>query len=133
MIMMEINLWAVLAAGLAAMVLGYIWYAPPVFGKMWMKLAKVEKAKGGMAITVLSGLISMWVMAYVLAYLLKFLQAQTIWEGVIAGVWVWVGFVATVSLGSVIYERKPIKLYLLNNAFNLLSLAMMGVILTVWV
>ena len=36
---MEISWIAIMAAGLSSMVLGAIWYAPPVFGKAWQAAA----------------------------------------------------------------------------------------------
>ena len=33
-----VNLWAVLAAGVAAMIVGFLWYSPVLFAKPWMAL-----------------------------------------------------------------------------------------------
>lgn len=40
--MVEVNYVAVLLAALATMLVGSVWYTPAVFGKIWMKLAKVK-------------------------------------------------------------------------------------------
>jgi hypothetical protein len=46
---MELNWIAVIVAGASSLVLGAIWYAPPVFGKKWMALAGLteEQTKSG--------------------------------------------------------------------------------------
>ena len=45
---MEINFLAILAAAASALVVGFIWYNPNVFGNAWMKAADMteEKMKG---------------------------------------------------------------------------------------
>lgn len=72
-------------------------------------------------------------MAYVLAYFVNYTGATTALAGAMAGFWVWLGFIATVQLGTVLWEGKSWSLYLLNVAYYLVSLVVMGIILAVWV
>lgn len=136
-IFIPINYWAVLACGVAAMVLGGIWYGP-LFGKIWMKWSGFtekdmkEAQKQGMAWRYLLNFVSALVMACVLAHFLYYTNAIEVRDGVIAAAWLWLGFIATVSLGSVLWENKPFKLYALNNAYSLLSLIVMSAILVYW-
>ena len=46
---MEINFLAIIAAAISALVVGFIWYNPKVFGNAWMQAAGMseEKIKGG--------------------------------------------------------------------------------------
>jgi hypothetical protein len=71
-------------------------------------------------------------MAYVLARSIAYAQAETVGEGVEIGFLIWLGFVATILLTTVLYEQKPLRLFGLNAAFNLISLAVMGALLAVW-
>jgi hypothetical protein len=48
------------------------------------------------------------------------------------GFFSWFGFIAPITLTNVIYERRPWKLWLLDNGFWLVSLLVMGTILSVW-
>jgi len=41
-------------------------------------------------------------------------------------------FVAVATLGSVTFEKRPLQLYLINNAYLLLALLLMGAVLAVW-
>ena len=50
----------------------------------------------------------------------------------VVGFWNWLGFVAPVTLGSVLWEGKSPKLWVLNNGYYLVSLIVMGVILALW-
>ena len=134
----DINYLAVLIAALASYVLGALWYSPVLFGKLWMKLSKIDPknmdaAKKHLAWRYGSGFIATVVMSYILAHWVDYAGAITIRGGLQAGFWAWLGFVATVTLSSVLWENKPFKLYLLNNTYHLVSLLLMGSLLAVWV
>jgi polyferredoxin len=134
----DINYLAVLVSAIASMVLGMIWYNPSVFGSTWMKLSKLsekdmEKAKqGGMGWRYFLALVGSLVTAYVMAHFVDYLDAVDVSGGLQAGFWIWLGFVATVMLGSVLWENKGWKLYWLNAIYHLINLEIIGVILSVW-
>ena|SRR3989338_5116441 len=139
-----INYLAVLSCGVISMVLGFLWYGP-LFGKLWMSLSgmsleRIEAAKGGGSLKMWKGytlsFVGSLVMAYVLAHALVFassyLDASGISAGLTAGFWNWLGFIAPVTLGGVLWEGKTWKLWVLNNAYQLLLLLIMGVVLALW-
>ena len=131
------NYLAVLAAAIASMVIGFLWYGP-LFGRQYMALMKLDNKKlnkakkEGMgkayALTFLTSLI----MAYVLAIFVSYVQAKTIADGVILGFWLWIGFFATTQLGIVLWENKPMKLYAVKTLQELVALVVMAAILAVW-
>jgi hypothetical protein len=51
--------------------------------------------------------------------------------GLMGGFFGWVGYIAPVTLSTKLYENKPWGLWLLDNAFWLISLLVMGMILSV--
>ena len=136
-----INYWAVLAAAVASMVIGSLWYGP-LFGKMWIALsgmseAKMNEAKSrGMTTVYIVAFIGSLVMSYVLAHALVFaasyMRVSGIGAGLMVGFWNWLGFVAPVTLGMVLWEGKSWKLWILNNSYYLVTLLVMGVILASW-
>lgn len=131
----DLNLWAVLVAAVASVILGSVWYSPPVFGMAWMKwsgLSEKDMQKEGMWKRYVVLFIGQLVMSFILANLVATIQAIGAVEGVLLGIMVWLGFVATITLGSVLWENKPIKLYFLNNAYNIIQFALMGAILGGW-
>ena len=134
-----VNYWAVLVAAIASMVVGMLWYSPKVFGSMWMELMgftmkDMEKAKQkGMGMMYFTAFIGAFVTSYVLDLFIKYLQASTIADGLQVGFWLWLGFIATVGLGSVLWEGKHPKVYLINMAHQLVSILIMNLILTAWV
>ena len=133
----SVNYLAVLAAAIAAIVLGFLWYGP-LFGKTWMKLMNIDKKKmdeakkKGMAMNYIIMIISTLVMSYTLAHLVKFLSAANILDALMVAFWMWLGFIATVMLGTVLWEGKSWKLYCLNATYWLVNLAVMSSILALW-
>ena|SRR3989344_4408352 len=134
----DINYLAVIVVAAVNMGLGAFWYSMSGFGKQWMKLSgitkeDIEKAKkAGMSKSYAISTAGSLVMAYVLSYIVDFSQAQTIIAGMLSGFWVWLGFVATVLLGSVLWENKSWNLYAINTCYYLVSLIIMGAILAIW-
>ncbi len=133
----SINYWAVLASAIASMVIGFLWYGP-LFGKLWMQLSgmtdkKLKDAKKkGMGKTYAIAFLSTLVMSFVLAHFIDYVEATRITDALQLAFWLWLGFIATVQLGSILWEGKPVKLYLINVAHYLAALAVMASILAVW-
>ena|SRR3989344_4783699 len=132
----EVNYLAVLVAAVASFLLGWLWYGP-FFGKPWMKLMNFDKnsmksMKLSPVTAMILGFLTYLIIAYVLAGFISILNAATIVEGMKIAFWIWLGFIATTTLGSFLWEGKSIKLYLLNNTYNLLNLLVMSAILTAW-
>lgn len=131
----SVNLMAVIAAAVANMIVGFIWYSMPVFGKPWMKLLgmtkdDLEKAKKSMGPKYGVMVIASLVMAYVLAHILAIANVGTDLAMALQGAfWVWLGFVATIGLNGVIFENRPINLYLINVGYYLVSLLVMSAVL----
>ncbi len=133
-----INYIAVVAAAVVSMILGWLWYSPVLFGNLWMKLSginpkKVGKSKQkGMGKLYFIAFIGLLVTAYVLAHFVDYLEATTISAGMQAGFWIWIGFVAPVMLGTVLWDEKPWRLYFILAGYQLVSLLISGSILAVW-
>lgn len=133
-----INLWAVLSAAVVSMLIGALWYSPVLFGNAWIKLSgiskeDIEKTKEkGFGKTYLAAFGGVLITSYVMAHIIDYVQAATFLQGAETGFWLWLGFVAPVLLGIVLWEGKPVKLYLINAAQYLVSLTVMGGILAVW-
>lgn len=134
----EINYLAVLVAALISFVLGGFWYSPAGFGKKWMaymgwstsSVESMEKKSIGTSYAM--GLFAALVTAYVLAHFIVLFDAVTVGVGMQLAFWAWLGFIATTTVSSVLWEMKPKGLWFLNNAYSLISLLIMGAILSVW-
>jgi hypothetical protein len=136
-----VNYAAVLVAAIANMILGSLWFGP-LFGKAWMaaggwtKEIMTETKKKGMTMSyVLMGLGS-FVMACTLAHVLVLTNVYFGTSGVSLGVSVgflsWVGFVAPVTMGVVLWENKSWTYWMITHTYYLVALVLMGAILAVW-
>jgi len=136
-----INVSAVLAAAMAKIAVEFIWHGP-LFDKVWMQWSGMTAGEITAANKTGSGkahflaFVGSVAMSYALALSLVFASAYYDMGGVRAGVmcgfWNWLGFIAPVTLGTVMWEGKPWKLWLILNSSYLVSLLIMGVILALW-
>lgn len=131
---LHLNLLAVLGAGVARFILGALWYSPVLFAKQWKRLSGVRSNQmKGVAQAFTIDFIGGLVMAWVLAHAIRYAGAHGVGQGMAAGFFNWLGFIATVQIGSVLYEKRPFNLFLINTSFSLLSCLIMGAILVTWV
>ncbi|MCB9398033.1 MAG: DUF1761 domain-containing protein [Acidobacteria bacterium] len=131
--MENINIWAVLTATVASFVLGGMWFSPILFAKPWMQvtgLSEEELAKGNMAKIFGGSFFLTLIMAFNLA---AFLGKESDWAwGLTAGLLAGVGWVGT-ALGVIyLFERRPLKHFLINAGFQAVSFGVMGLILGWW-
>lgn len=133
-----VNYVALLLAGVASMVVGFLWYSPSLFGKQWMALngyteKSMEAAKKDMNKTYTISFVASLVMAYVLSHVMtmsiNFFHYDALSTGLISAFWMWLGFVAPVQLTDVLFGSKNSKLYAINTGYQLASLIAMGVVL----
>lgn len=111
-----------------------IWYAL-IFGKLWRKLTGLSNMKPEPARIVLV-FIGLLVLSVVLWRSIVFGNAYFKMAGtaggLMGGFFGWPGYIAPVTRSTKLYEKKPWGLWLPDNAFRLLSLLVMGIILSVW-
>lgn len=132
--MYDIAALPIILAGVANMVLGFIWYHPKVFGDTWATLAGLDKKtmEAGMKRMPLMALVGLFfaiVMSYVLAH---FAIAWGVWDWIGAvelAFWLWLGFVVPPLLGPVLWEGKSVKFFAINAGYWLLGLATIAVVL----
>ena len=135
---MRINYAAVAVSALAYWLLGGLWYSPLLFARPFVALmrytpeqvAAIQAAGEGRQLFV--ALLLSLLLAYVLAHFVRFTGAETARTGMLAGFWLWLGFVATTNLETVLFEGRPLGLYLINNGYHLVGLLGMGALLAVW-
>jgi hypothetical protein len=125
---------AILVAVVVKQALGALWFSPLLFFKQWSAATGVTDAdmKAGLAKALIPDVIGSFVTAFVLAYAVHYAGAHGVMRGAATGFFNWLGFVAVATLGSVTFEKRPLILYLINNGFLLLSLVIMGTILSAW-
>ncbi len=140
---MALNMWAVLAGGVLAMIIGALWYSPLLFAKSWQMASgmtedKIKEAqKKGMGKTYLAAFLAAIVLSYVLAAAVALAAMamgvpSTFGLGSQVGAWLWLGFIAVPFLNMVFWERKSWKLYWINSLNYLITLVLVGGLLGSW-
>ena len=122
-----INWLAVALAGVAAMVIGGLWYGL-LFAKPWQRAAGVtdEQLKTGAPLAYGLSLLLALVMAVVLA---PFIAGGGVVFGLFAGLAVGLGWVAA-SLGMItLFERRPFGYWAVNAGYAVVSYTAMGAII----
>ncbi|MDQ0822961.1 hypothetical protein QFZ79_000701 [Arthrobacter sp. V4I6] len=131
----EINIWGVLVATLSSMVVGSVWYTPKVFGNYWMRVAKVTpsgKAKDAVKpilITLVVSFVTAWVLAGSAALSQHFYGGNFLANTLITAVILWAGFTAARFITHDAFEDRPAGLTILNCAHELVTLAVMALII----
>lgn len=131
--MPEINVWAVLAAGVSSMVLGGLWYSPVLFGKAWSAASGVTEAQQKsanmakiMGTAFLLAVIGAAVFAMFLGPKPAFGFATA--AGLAAGL-CWVAG----SFGiNYLFEQRSMRLFLINGGYHTLQYTLIGAVLGLW-
>lgn len=129
----SVSLMAVLAGVVISMVLGFAWYSPMLFGNLWMKeLGKKKDELGSPNTGYFAMVVASALMTYIMAHFVSYAGADTASEGLVAGLWLWLGFVATTGVGKTVFQGQSVKLYLIDYGYNLVQFALIGMLLAVW-
>jgi len=134
---MKINYPAVIVCAIVHFMIGGLWYGL-IFGNKFISLigwtpAQLEKvASQTHGTEYLISFICSLVLVYILAHFVHYTGAKSAVGGLQTGFWLWLGFVATTQLATVIFELRPLGLYLLNVGYQLVACLICGAILAVW-
>jgi len=128
--MPEINWIAVVVAALASFLLGGLWYSPVLFGKAWQRETGLsdEKLKQGntakiFGLSFILALLAAWNFANFLGPRPSLVFGTAV--GASAGL-LWVAS----SFGiNYLFERKSLKLFLINGGYHTLQFAIIGLVL----
>lgn len=160
---MEINFLAILVAAISALVIGFVWYNPKVFGTAWMKAADMteEKIQG-------ANMGKIFAMAFIFALLLALSMLtltihqtgamgmvggdiegalpsyaafmadygtahRTFAHGALHGFFAGVFIVLPVLGTNALFERKGAKYIIINSGYWMITMAVMGAIVCGWV
>jgi hypothetical protein len=126
---------AIIVSAVILWVLGAIWYSPALFAKPWMQLIGVQREPGkrdGMLLGMTSSFIGDLVLSFILASFISWSNITGFAYGSIIGVLAWIGFFAAPNLPQGLYEKRPFKLFAINNGYWLLGLFIVGGLLAAW-
>ena len=133
---MKINYPAVIVAAILHWILGAVWYG--VFSSKFIELMAWTPAQIA-AIESQShtkdyilAFLSSLVLTYILAHFLQYTKAVNISGGLQTAFWLWLGFVVTTQLPTVLFEGRKPGLYLLNIGYQFVAFLAAGALLALW-
>jgi hypothetical protein len=135
---MKIKYAAVIVATIVHFILGGLWYSPLLFGNKFLQIIawtpqqlSAMEAKGATKELIVA-FISSLVLVYILAHFVQYTKATNAMAGVQTAFWLWLGFIATTNIATVLFEQRPLGLYLINMSYQLVACMIAGAILAVW-
>ena len=131
---MKMNYAAVVVSAVVYWLLGAVWYGF-LFSKPWMELEHITDAQAKSMNPVLPYIITFalnLLIAFVLAQICTWRNANTAARGAAVGILLWIGFIGPVTYTSYMYEMRPLQLFAINEFYPLVGLCLMGAILGGW-
>jgi hypothetical protein len=125
-----INYLAVLAAGVAHMAVGLVWFSSRLFGNAWVRLTggDLTPARAWLPVAAIGHL----AIALVLAILFGLSGVTTILGGLVVAWLAWLGFVVTLEIGELVWEKIPFQLFLIRVGNHFVALSVAALILAAW-
>jgi Protein of unknown function (DUF1761) len=131
---MRTNYAAVVVAAVAYWILGALWYGV-LFNKPWMALEHITVEQAQSVSPVIPYIVSFLLellIAYSLAQLCIWRNANTAGRGASVGVLMWIGFIGPISFMNYMFEMRPRTLFAINEFYPLAGLVLMGAIIGGW-
>jgi hypothetical protein len=134
---MKINYPAVLIATVVHFLIGGLWYGLLFSNKFveliaWSpeKLKEMESHNPAKQLSI--AFLSALLLVYILAHFIQYTKARTALDAIQTAFWLWLGFIATTQLATVVFEGRSLGLYLINISYQLVAGALAGIILALW-
>ncbi len=128
-----VNWLAVLAASVAAFMLGGLWFSPVMFAKKWVEaLGKSPEEMGMPGQSMALSFVMTCIMALALAMIITRLPQMTLGGAIRFGLAVGAGIVATGMASDYAFTRWSRKLYFIQASYHILMVVIMSVILCCW-
>ncbi|HUJ20834.1 MAG TPA: DUF1761 domain-containing protein [Bryobacteraceae bacterium] len=128
---MKTNYPAVVVCAVVYWLIGGLWYGF-LFTKPWMELeGPAQNTVNPFRAYIITFLLNLLI-AFVLAQICIWRNANTASRGAAIGILLWLGIVGPITLTTAMYEGRPMKLFAINEFYPLVGLFVMGTILGAW-
>jgi hypothetical protein len=127
-----VNYLAIVVAAVVAIVIGFVFFAPQTLGSRWTAYGIPAPPARPAPTTFVVGLLAALINAWVLAVLALNLRGSTVADGIMLGILVWLGFMATLTAAEGAFQGRPWAPWFINNAHHVIVQVLMGAIVTAW-
>jgi hypothetical protein len=135
---MKIKYSAVIVATLVYFILGGLWYSPLLFANKFIQLMnwtpeqlrQMESQSHGKELAI--AFVMSFLLVYILAHFVQYTKATTAIGGIQTAFWLWLGFIVTTQVPSVLFEGRSFGVFLIHVGYQLVGCVLAGAILAVW-
>lgn len=131
---MKTNYAAIVVSAVAYWLLGALWYGF-LFQKQYSDLEHFTEDQLKAVYTILPYIITFLLnllIAFVLAQICIWRNANTAAKGASLGILLWIGFIGPTTYTTYMFEMRPKALFAINEFFSLVGLCVMGIIIGAW-
>jgi hypothetical protein len=126
-------MWAVLAAGVASMILGGLWYSPVLFGKAWSAASGVTEAQVKSAnMTKIMGTAFLLALIGAAVFAMFLGPRPAPMFATAAGLSAGLCWVAGSFGMNYLFEQRPLRLFLINGGYHTVQYTLIGAVLGLW-
>ncbi len=134
----QVNYLGVVVAALVFFLIGALWFSV-LFGHMWAHALKAhskivikEPSKKEFATKLVLTFVANFVACFAMDCLVMVTGSASLLSGLILGIIVAVGFIATTLVSACIWEGRPVKLFLIEVGYPMLGIIAAALILSSW-
>jgi hypothetical protein len=131
----HVSILGVLVAAVSAMIVGYVWYSPALFGRQWMKIIGVSDKDmkrdmpQAMPLLVVASLLTAYVLARFTVLTHSYHGGSWVVAGLDTALWAWVGLAATTVVAHGVFDPRSKKAFYINIGNRFVTLILMGLII----
>ena len=134
---MELSYSLVLLAAIAQFILGALWYSPLMFGKWWMQIMECDNIPKEELQKMQKEMMPFYGAQFLLTLFTTFAFANFMMYATGLSVyhaawWIWIGFVAPVQIGTVIWGRTK-RQFWMKQIFVMLSFQFVAMMLMAFI
>ena len=137
-VLKQINWLSVVVATLAYFALGAIWYSL-LFQKQWIRYQGISiedmskpDAKKGLGTIMLASFVVTFIVSIGLAMLSEYMSLTSLHHGIHLGLITGICFAATSIAINMLYEKKPMGLFLINAGYQVIGTLIAAIIIVCW-
>ncbi|MFH1812149.1 MAG: DUF1761 domain-containing protein [Pseudomonadota bacterium] len=140
----HLNFLAVIVAAVVNMAIGFAWFSPLLFSKLWQQIMEVdpadtarnEAAKKGMGPLFGLVFVGAFLTSYMMARLLGWMEQDTWLGGMRVGFYLWIGLIMPVTFQFAVFSGKPMglrmKMFVVQASHYLVVFVATGALLGAW-
>ncbi|HYT01158.1 MAG TPA: DUF1761 domain-containing protein [Thermoplasmata archaeon] len=127
------NWIAIVLAGVSALIIGAVWFSPPLFGRRWMgALGMKPENAGNPAPGFVVALVISIIGATFLRWVLGVAGATSIADGIEVALIIWFAFILLPSAPSLLFTKSSKTAFAITQVQHAIAMSAMGIVLTAY-